>query len=150
KLTTYSAPSGPLAGPSMPWVNTPSATWSRTRKSAEAVAHALRLTVSSAMAGRNRAMREMAASSGGQGEECARGIPDCRTRLRRQPWHSAPRHGRGEHGDLFAVVIQLLGADRQRPAGLVGEQVQAQPGLVPAFFHRQLEVEDGMPAPALA
>src|SRR3546814_3298894 len=56
----------------------------------------------------------------------------------------------GEDRDLLAVVVQLPGTDRERPPGLFSDQVQAQPGFVPAFLHRQLEVEDRLPAPAFA
>src|SRR3546814_18172018 len=56
----------------------------------------------------------------------------------------------GEDRDLLAVVVQLPGTDRERPPGLFRHQVQDQPGYVPAFLHRQLEVEDRLPATAFA
>src|SRR3546814_15500922 len=56
----------------------------------------------------------------------------------------------GEDRDLLPVVVQLPGTDRERPPGLFRDQAQAQPGLVPAFLHRQLAVEDRPPAPVFA
>src|SRR5574343_1966216 len=54
-----------------------------------------------------------------------------------------------EHGDFLAVVVQLLGTDPHRLAALRREQVEAERGLLPALLHRQLQVEDGVAAPAV-
>ncbi|WP_312914053.1 hypothetical protein [Stenotrophomonas sp.] len=62
-LTTYSAPSGPVAGPSMPLVKVPSLTWSRAMKVSAATA--VQATVISAAAAMRARMvwRAMAATS---------------------------------------------------------------------------------------
>src|SRR3546814_14737125 len=43
---------------------------------------------------------------------------------------------------FFAVVIKLTGVDRQRLPGVLLQQIQAQGGFQPTFFHRQLEVDN--------
>src|SRR5687767_10512540 len=55
-----------------------------------------------------------------------------------------------EYRDFLAVAIELTRAHLQRFAGLFLQQRQAQARFVPALLHRQLEVEDSVPAPTLA
>src|SRR5580765_6636517 len=57
---------------------------------------------------------------------------------------------RGEHRDLFAIVIQLVRAQIDIATALRAEQVETSLRFQPALLHRQLEIEDHAPAPAFA
>ncbi len=57
-----------------------------------------------------------------------------------------------KHRDFLAVVIQLLRADigsMTMRGEFAAHRVQTQPGFLVALLHRQLEIEDRVPAPAL-